>query len=161
LDTVLQVVSEEPVAVRRLQPKVPRDLETVCHKCLEKDPNRRYASSAALAEELRRFGGGEPVAARPVGWAGRAARWARRRPAVASLLAVLLLVGAAGSVGILWSYGEAVWQRDRARDEKSRADEAVVRIGEEAGKAQQEAEAARQAKERAELQMYYAQIGRV
>ncbi len=79
LDTVLQVIADEPVPVRRLQPKVPRDLETICLKCLEKDPKKRYADAEALAEDLRRFGAGEPVAARPVGLPGRTARWARRR----------------------------------------------------------------------------------
>jgi WD40 repeat protein len=116
LDTILQVLGEEPVAVRRLQPKVPRDLETICHKCLQKDPKKRYTSAEALAEDLRRFQAGEPVNARPVGTAARAVRWARRRPAVAGLLAAVALVAAAGLGGILWAYGEAVRQRDRARE---------------------------------------------
>jgi serine/threonine-protein kinase len=140
LDTVLQVLSEEPVAVRRVQPKVPRDLETICHKCLEKDLKKRYGSAEALAEDLRRFCTGEAVAARPVGMVGRATRWARRRPAVAVLLAVVVIVGAMGAGGVLWSYGQAVWQRDRARDEKSRADV-------KAEEAQQEAEAANRARD--------------
>jgi WD40 repeat protein/tRNA A-37 threonylcarbamoyl transferase component Bud32 len=91
LDTVLQVVSEEPVAVRRLQPKVPRDLETICLKCLEKDPKKRYSSALALAEDLQRFRLGEAVHARPVGALGRAVRWARRRPAVATLAVLSVL----------------------------------------------------------------------
>src|SRR5262249_28448365 len=92
LDTVLQVLSDEPVPVRRLQPAVPRDLETVCLKCLDKDPQRRYASAQALAEDLGRYQAGEPVAARPVGAAGRALRWARRRPAAAALAAAVFLL---------------------------------------------------------------------
>jgi tetratricopeptide (TPR) repeat protein len=100
LDTVLQVMNEEPVAVRRLQPKVPRDLETVCHKCLHKDPRRRYASALALAEDLRRFRLGEAVVARAVGIGERTARWARRRPAAAALVALLLLSAAGGAVGV-------------------------------------------------------------
>jgi serine/threonine-protein kinase len=95
LETVLQVVSDEPVPVRRLQPKVPKDLETICLKCLEKDPRKRYASSAALAADLRRFLNGEPVQARPVGALVRLWKWARRRPALAALvLAALAGVGA-------------------------------------------------------------------
>src|SRR5262249_60386635 len=73
LDTILQVVGDEPVPVRRLQPTVPRDLETVCLKCLEKQPQRRYAGAEALAEDLRRFGAGEAGGARPGGRPGRAA----------------------------------------------------------------------------------------
>jgi formylglycine-generating enzyme required for sulfatase activity len=115
MDTILQVLSEEPVAVRRLQPAVPRDLETVCHKCLEKDTSKRYASGRALAEDLRRFQIGEPVLARPVGVAGRTIRWIKRRPAIAALLAAVALVTAAGTGGIAWAYGAALYERDQAR----------------------------------------------
>jgi serine/threonine protein kinase len=90
LDTLLQVVSDDPVPPRQLQPKVPRDLETICLKCLAKEPRKRYASSGELAEELRRFQAGEPIHAQPVpGWE-RALRWAKRQPAAAALLAVSL-----------------------------------------------------------------------
>jgi WD40 repeat protein len=132
LDTLLQVLGDEPVAVRKLQPKVPRDLETICHHCLQKDPKKRYASAEALAADLRRFGDGEPVAARPVSVVGRAVRWARRRPAVAGLLAAVALVAAAGLGGIVWAYGEAVRQRDLAREESSRADEQARQVEAEA-----------------------------
>jgi hypothetical protein len=145
LDTILQVVSEEPVAVRRLQPKVPRDLETICHKCLEKEPRKRSASAEALAEDLRRFQASEPVAARPVRWAGRLQMWARRRPAVAGLLALVALV-VAGLGGILWAYGEAVRQRDLARAASVRADE--------------QADTARREADTAKFQESIAQIGR-
>src|SRR5205085_175793 len=74
------------VGVRQIQPGVPRDLETVCHKCLEKEPGRRYATAAELAEDLGRFLAGEPVAARPVGRWQRGLKWCRRNPAVAGLL---------------------------------------------------------------------------
>ncbi|HJT77518.1 MAG TPA: serine/threonine-protein kinase [Gemmataceae bacterium] len=84
LDTVLQVVSEEPVPPSRLQPKLPKDLETVCLECLQKDRRRRYATAEALAEELRRFQEGRPVQARPVGIPTRVAMWARRNPVTAT-----------------------------------------------------------------------------
>jgi hypothetical protein len=79
LDTVLQVISEEPVPPRRLRPHVPRDLETICLKCLEKDPRRRYASAGALGDDLVCFLHGEAISARPPGLLGRLDRWARLR----------------------------------------------------------------------------------
>jgi serine/threonine-protein kinase len=90
--TLQQVVADEPVPPARLNPQVPRDLTTICLKCLSKQPHRRYASSAALAEDLRRFLRGEPIAARRAGGVERLARWAWRSPAAAALLAVTVLV---------------------------------------------------------------------
>jgi formylglycine-generating enzyme required for sulfatase activity/tRNA A-37 threonylcarbamoyl transferase component Bud32 len=85
------VLNDEPLPPSRLAPVVPRDLETICLKCLSKDPARRYASAEELADDLRRFQAGEPVRARPVGRVERALKWARRRPALAALLGVVLL----------------------------------------------------------------------
>jgi tetratricopeptide (TPR) repeat protein len=121
LDTMVQVLSEEPVAVRRLQPAAPRSLETVCSKCLEKDPKRRYISADALADDLRRFLEGRPVRARPAGAAERLAKWVRRRPALASLCLVILLAGVAFlalGVGFTLRLQEA---RDRAQMEADKA----------------------------------------
>src|SRR5262249_20888844 len=93
LDTLVLVRTEEPVPPRRLQPKVPRDLETICLKCLEKEPGRRYPSALALAEDLCCFHQGKRIRARPVGRLERMRKWVRRRPTVAALtLAVLALV---------------------------------------------------------------------
>jgi serine/threonine-protein kinase len=98
-ETELQVTAEEPVPPSRLNAKVPRDLETICLKCLHKAPQRRYATAAALAEDLERFQRDEPIAARPAGLLERTGRWVRRHPAAsvmlaASLLLVMMLVGA-------------------------------------------------------------------
>jgi tetratricopeptide (TPR) repeat protein len=102
LDTMLQARSEEPVPPRRLQPKVPRDLETICLTCLRTEPRKRYASAAALAEDLRRFRAGEPVRARPAGAGERALRWARRQPALAASLAATALAVLGLLAGVAW-----------------------------------------------------------
>ncbi|MBM4067355.1 MAG: tetratricopeptide repeat protein [Planctomycetes bacterium] len=88
LETLQQVKSMEPPPPARLQPGVPRDLETICLKSLEKDPRKRYATAGDLAEDLRRFIEGEPILARPTPWWERTIKWARRKPAVAALIGV-------------------------------------------------------------------------
>jgi formylglycine-generating enzyme required for sulfatase activity len=118
MDTVLQLLSEEPVPVRRLQPQVPRDLETICHHCLEKDPAKRYASAQTLAEDLRRFQAGEPIAARPAGQLERAAKWVRRRPTAAALVGLTVLMLAGVVAGVL----TFAWQAEQGR----RKDKEVV-----------------------------------
>jgi serine/threonine protein kinase/tetratricopeptide (TPR) repeat protein len=87
-ETLEQVRTHEPVPPRRLRPKLPRDLETICLKCLEKEPRKRYPSAGALGADLRSFLAGEPIKARPIRAWERAGKWARRRPAAAALLAV-------------------------------------------------------------------------
>src|SRR5262249_11967386 len=91
LETVRQVTDDEPVPPSRLVPRLPRDIETICLKCLQKDPGRRYESAAALAEDLRRFQGGEPIVARPVGPVERLARWCRRNQGLAASIGVAAL----------------------------------------------------------------------
>jgi hypothetical protein len=113
-ETVQQVLTDEPAPPRRLQSGVPADLETVCLKCLAKQPGRRYATAQELAEELRRFLDGKPVRARPVGALVRGWKWARRRPALAAAYALLgaTLVLGLGGGGATW-----LWLRaENARD---------------------------------------------
>ena len=117
LHTLEQVVTEEPVPPRRLNPRVPRDLETVCLTCLRKTPARRYPSAAALADDLRRFLDGRPVAARPVGTLEGLWKWANRRPAVAGLLGLLAVAVVALAVGGAWTNARLRAARDAAEQD--------------------------------------------
>jgi hypothetical protein len=125
LDTLRQVLDEEPVPPRRLVGRVPRDLETICLKCLEKSPGRRYARAADLAAELESYLAGRGIKARPIGVAERAVRWARRQPLAASLLGVSCAVVLAWITGIslAWQGAEAA----RARAETAWESEAEQR----------------------------------
>jgi WD40 repeat protein/tetratricopeptide (TPR) repeat protein len=126
---VEQVLHEEPTPPRRLNDRVPADLQTVTLKCLAKEPERRYPTAGELAADLRRWLAGEPVQARPAGAAGRLWRWCRRRPAVAGLLAAvaaLLLAGAAGGTTAAVWLGRAAADAEQAR----RKEEAALRNAE-------------------------------
>jgi WD40 repeat protein len=107
LETLEQVRTQEPVSPRHLQGKLPRDLDTIVLKCLEKEPGRRYASAAELADDLGRFREGEPILARPANRFERAIKWARRRPMIAALAATTLLATVIGLVGITWQWRKA------------------------------------------------------
>ncbi len=96
LETLEQVKTTEPVSPARLVPGLPRDIETICLKCLQKEPAKRYASAAALEEDLRRYQAGEPILARRISGTERAWRWCRRNPVMAGLVATLLVVLAGG-----------------------------------------------------------------
>jgi formylglycine-generating enzyme required for sulfatase activity len=104
LDCLMLTAHDEPTRPRTLNSRLHRDLETVCLKCLEKDPRRRYPSAAAVADDLRRFVDGKPVVARPVGRLARGLRWCGRNRAVATLLAAVVLVTLAGLVSFAWAY---------------------------------------------------------
>jgi WD40 repeat protein len=103
LDTLLQVVNEEPVPPSRLQPKTPRDLETICLKCLHKEPRKRYTTAADLADDLRRFLAGEPILARRTPAWERVVLWTRRRPLVAALTVSLIGI-------IVLAFGLLTWE---------------------------------------------------
>jgi serine/threonine-protein kinase len=122
-ETQRQSITQDPVPPSRLNSKVPRDLETICLKCLQKDPERRYQTAGALADDLARFQRGEPILARPIGVLGRIGKWARRRPGLASLLAACLLLGIALLAILLWFAGHRAQQRQAvASDLKELAD---------------------------------------
>src|SRR5438874_1306743 len=127
-ETVKLLLETEPRRPRLLNPKVDRDLSAICLKCLEKEPARRYASAELLAEELDRFCRGEPILARPVGWAERSWRWCRREPALAGLAAALVVVLIIGFAGVLWKWRGEVFQRELAQQENQRAQRAVTRL---------------------------------
>jgi tRNA A-37 threonylcarbamoyl transferase component Bud32 len=143
LDTLNQVRTQEAVPPRRLQPLVPRDLETVCLKCLEKDPRQRYASALALAEDLCCFHQqGKPTRARPVSRLERVRKWARRQPAVAALtLAVLALVLLGTVAAPLVAFREAGLRGDaeaRAADARE-AEARATQLAESEGKLRRDA----------------------
>ena len=124
-ETLLQVMSQDPVSPSRLNGKVPRDLETVCLKCLEKNPRRRYPTAAALAEDLRRFQDGRAIQARRVGRAERAWRWARRKPTVAALLATGVALAGLVASGGLWTERVRAAQRAETARREGRTAQAV------------------------------------
>jgi WD40 repeat protein len=137
VETVLQVLGQEPVTVRQIQPQTPPDLATICHKCLQKEPAKRYASALELAEDCAAFLEGKPIRARPVGVLSRGWRWCRRNRALAGALTtglVSLLVGSV--VALAFAF----------RAEAARRSEAIR--AESVGRAKAEADQARRASQR-------------
>ncbi|HEY6563620.1 MAG TPA: serine/threonine-protein kinase, partial [Pirellulaceae bacterium] len=103
LETLRQVTTVDPISLYRLREKLPRDLGTICEKCLRKEPHLRYGRAGDLTEDLQRFLRHEPVLARPVGFSTRASRWCRRHPMVASLVLTLIVLGVVSLSTILWN----------------------------------------------------------
>lgn len=104
VETIRQVCEHDPVPPRQLNPEISRDLETICLKCLEKDPNRRYQVTSELIDDLDAYLDGRPVKSRPIGAFGKLVRWSARKPVVAGLIAAVFLVSITGLSGIIWQW---------------------------------------------------------
>jgi WD40 repeat protein/serine/threonine protein kinase len=114
-EVLLQLQNTEPIAPRRLNPSVPADVETICLKCLEKTPSRRYATAAELAGELGRFLRREPILARPLGLLSRSWRWCGRNRALSGALLALVIAFSCGLGGVLWQWRRAEQSEQKAR----------------------------------------------
>jgi WD40 repeat protein len=121
-DVLHQLADNDPLAPHLLTPRIPHDLETICLKCLEKEPAKRYQSAQELADELDRFLRDEPIHARPVTRTERTWRWCRRKPALAGLLAALHMVLAFGLMGIFWEWRRATVSESVTRQNLYTAD---------------------------------------
>jgi eukaryotic-like serine/threonine-protein kinase len=130
LEALQAVLDNDPASPSALTPGLPRDLVTICLKCLQKKPEQRYVSAAALAEDLRRFQAGEPIAARPVGGAERAWRWARRNPGLAGTLGViaglLAVIAVGSSIGVVRLRGALNEWREKEREGQERLYESLI-----------------------------------
>ena len=137
-----QVIHEDAPGLRKLNSTIPRDLETICLKCLEKSPERRYPTAGATAADLRRWLNKEPIQARPIGRLQRSVRWCQRRPAIAAMLATVIVVTVLGFTGVSWQWREAYLAKEEADVAKEEAqdnfegsleaiDRMLTRVGQE------------------------------
>jgi tetratricopeptide (TPR) repeat protein/tRNA A-37 threonylcarbamoyl transferase component Bud32 len=152
MDTLLLVRTTEPVPVRRLQPRAPRDLETICSKCLQKDPGKRYGSAQDLADDLQRWLEHKPILARPAGFVEVTAKWVRRNRALAALLLVIFLSLLGGVVAGVWFTLLLKSERDIATWQKQEAEYQKTVAEGEREKAHKERAVAVEQKQRAEEQ---------
>jgi WD40 repeat protein/tRNA A-37 threonylcarbamoyl transferase component Bud32 len=133
-EIINQAITQEPTPPSLHCPGLPRDLETICLKCLQKSPAQRYVSALALADDLRRFLDGRPIEARPIGWAERTAKWARRRPAVAALIGVSAAALLALALGG-WVASLELYHREQALAAQVQANrQALIRLNVANGK---------------------------
>jgi WD40 repeat protein/serine/threonine protein kinase len=128
LETLDQVRRRDPVPVRQLQPSIPRDLETICLKCLAKEPAKRYPTAGEFADDLQRFLQGKPIAARPVGVVEQAWKWTKRNRLVAGLLATVLVVLVAGITVSSIAWANAVEEKKKAEKNENLANETAGKL---------------------------------
>ena len=122
VETLRQVQQDSPTSILRINPSIPRDLEAICLKCLEKEPPSRYSSAAELGDDLRRYLDGMPVVARHIGTLARSRRWCRRRPVLASLMGIVALLLLAVTIGGSWFGWQQSQLRKVAESERQRAE---------------------------------------
>ncbi len=155
-----QILHHDPPRPRLVDPRVPRDLETIVLKAMARDPSHRYETAAELADDLRRFLAGRPIRARRAGEAEKFVRWCRRNPAPAGLLAALALVFWVGFALVAWEWRQAVAERLARDNERLSAIAAEGRARLARDRAEAEAGQARAAAERAEGRLYSSLITR-
>jgi WD40 repeat protein/serine/threonine protein kinase len=149
--TIRKVIEEEPASPTTLNPAVPADLATICLKCLEKDPARRYGSAVEMAEDLERFTRHEPITARPTGVVERAWRWCQRKPGLAAAIAALVIVFAAGFAGVTWQWRRAETHARLEGEERQRAEGLAQSEARERQRAEEKARLEAEQRERAEI----------
>jgi WD40 repeat protein/serine/threonine protein kinase len=153
-----QVLFSEPVPPRRLNPRIPRDLETIVLKASAREVNRRYTSADDLADDLRRFLADQPILARPVGSWERLVKWARRRPAVAGLLALVAVLFFTGFALVAWKWREAEDARQRALDLADAQEKAAAEASRERDAAQEARDDKARALAATEVSLYHNRI---
>jgi WD40 repeat protein/serine/threonine protein kinase len=148
-----QVMHHQPPPPRTINPEVPRDLETIVQKCIAREPQKRYQTATEVADDLRRFVDDKPIRARRVGEIEKLWLWCRRNPAMAGLMAALVLVFLAGFAGVAWKWREAVAEREAKEAQRQAAEQARDHAAEEEARAKRE-------RERAQAALYSSQIAR-
>lgn len=126
VEVLMKVINEEPTRLRHQNPEIPADLETIVHKCLQKEPSRRYESAAALSTDLQRFLDGEPILARPVTWSHRAIKRIKKYPAISGLLAASIVLVISVALFAAWT-----WWRAKAQTELANEFEQEIRFMED------------------------------
>lgn len=134
-ETLQQVMSVDPVSPRSLNPAIPRDIETICLKCLEKSPARRYQTARELADELQRFLDDRPILARPTSRTEKFVRWCRRNPVIAGAIAAVSVAAVFAIISLWVGLSRATVARDEAdataQDAMDMVDQLMVRISDE------------------------------